>query len=160
MSTDMTWLTQIKERLKAATPGPLEVVRFDNEGGEISYQLETKISANHHKILAWYTDLENPKAKADCTLAAHAPTDLDKAIRIIECYENMLSAIDRRAGSTSTQSGFTDAVEVAQWARQALAEAEKIKDFLAQRFGTAYLESQSPEELRRLEKSSPKRGEV
>jgi hypothetical protein len=78
------WLTEVKERADMATEGPLEVVRFDNDDGSISYQLETCITPKNHNILAWYTDRENPKAKSDCIFAAHARTDLPTAIKVIE----------------------------------------------------------------------------
>lgn len=44
--------------------------------------------------------------------------------KLIKCVE-MLQAIDRRAGSASVQSGFEDALEVAEWSRQALADLKK-----------------------------------
>lgn len=87
-------LSAIEARLATATPGPLEVVRFDNDGGEISYQLETKITGASHCILAWYTDLENPRAKADCTFAAHAPTDIARLLKALRlCVEQRNHAI-------------------------------------------------------------------
>lgn len=63
---------------------------------------------------------ENFLSGAQCQLNRLAPLHA----KLIKCVE-MLQAIDRRAGSTSVQSGFEDAVEVAEWSRQALADLKK-----------------------------------
>lgn len=68
-------LREIELRCDKATPGPCEVVRFDNEGGSISYQVETQIGPNH-KILGWHDDLQNPKARHDAEFEARARTDI------------------------------------------------------------------------------------
>lgn len=86
------FIKRAREMLDKATKAPLEVVRFDNEGGYISYQVETRISKSH-VILGWYSDLDNPKAKADATLAAHAPSDLATALSALEVAWEALDRI-------------------------------------------------------------------
>lgn len=92
--TTTALLSQVRARLAAATPGPKEVIRFDNNSGEIDYQVA---GGKPYIILCQFGDFDNPKAKADAHLLAHAPTDLAKLLAIVEVMQAALEAIRDRA---------------------------------------------------------------
>lgn len=56
---------------------------------------------------------------ASCTIL-ELLDEIDRHAERIENLEWVLKSIERRAGSASMQSGYTDAIEVAEWAREAL----------------------------------------
>lgn len=65
-------LAEIEKRLAAATPGPIDVHRYDNDGGDISFQLQARTGT----VICSTNDYDNPRAKADAHLYAHAPADI------------------------------------------------------------------------------------
>lgn len=87
-----TYLAQVKERAENATDGPCEVVRFDNDDGSISWQVETHISADQdHRIIGWYSEHgDNPRIRHDAIFDAHSRTDIPKLLQIIEVYRSAL----------------------------------------------------------------------
>jgi len=88
-----TLLCQVEERLKKATPGPYIVQRFDNDGGDISYQIETEQVHEEDQIVAWCGELANFKrAKPNAELIAHAPTDLRRLLSIVREMRGALDA--------------------------------------------------------------------
>jgi hypothetical protein len=76
-------LKQLEEKAKRATPGPYEVIRFDNSGGAIDYQVETEIRQDgDHVIVASFREFGNPKHnKADAEL--HARLDPQTVLSLI-----------------------------------------------------------------------------
>lgn len=108
-------LAPIRERLAKATPGPWKFTGNDTTAID---EVNT-VSTDQYYIAI-------KMGEADGKLIAHAPEDLRRLIEVVELMMQRLEAIDRRAGSASAQSGFTDALEVAEWARDTLAKARKI----------------------------------
>lgn len=49
-----------------------------------------------------------------------------KLALVAQRMEDLLSVIERRCGSASRQSGYTDATECAEWIRTYFADAQKI----------------------------------
>lgn len=112
-------LEAIEARLKAATPGPKEVIRFDNVSGEIDYQVA---GGKPYVILCQFGDFENPKAKGDANLLAHAPQDLAKLLAIVKC---MQAALERVIAHDRRLPDFSDNPQTLI-ASEALAEASKL----------------------------------
>ena len=85
MSKLEKYLKEVKERCSAATEGPCEVIRFDNENGYISYQVETVLSNyREHECVSWHSELTDPKAKANAEFDAHARTDVKVLLEMVE----------------------------------------------------------------------------
>lgn len=66
-------MNEIEKRAKAATAGEIDVHRFDNEDGSISYQLQ----ADAGVVLGYVIDRDgNTRAKFDAEFFAHAREDV------------------------------------------------------------------------------------
>lgn len=117
-----TFIAEVKERLAKTQAGPFFVQRYDNEGGYISYQVETERNDNN-PVFAWCSELTNFRfAKANAELIAHAPTDLAKLLAVVEVYEEALKEASDKAKS---KAEFTRAAFGAI-ADEALARADQI----------------------------------
>lgn len=106
-------IQDIKDRLKAATPGPWAQVR----GGISATISVVRITDSR------YLKYEN----AD--LIAHAPTDLSKLIEVIEIYDKALKFYAEGknwAGQVTESPGPMYCDRNGDEARAALAEAEKV----------------------------------
>ena len=81
---------KLKELAKKATPGPLEVVRYDETGGMINYQIESEIQQNiEHTIVAHFGEFGNPsKAKQDAFY--YAAANPETVLKLIDRYEQVL----------------------------------------------------------------------
>lgn len=101
MTTPIDKLLQdVKKRLSKATPGPYSVHRFDNDGGDISYQIECESYEEDDQIVAWTGELTNlKKARNNAELIANAPTDLQKLVEIVEALRAAL--VDTKDGLQS-----------------------------------------------------------
>ena len=82
-------LDAIEARVKAATHSIKDVIRFDNDSGEIDYQVA---GGKPYVVFCQFGDFDNPKAKADAHLFAHAHTDLGRLC------EALRVAINQRDG--------------------------------------------------------------
>lgn len=69
--------------------------------------------------------LAEMKAEGRISTATRA-ANWDKLIAMNEKLVERMESIERRSGSASRQSGYTDALEVSEWARTTLAEVEKM----------------------------------
>ena len=84
-----TYLQNVQARLEKATPGPLEIIRFDNDDGTISYQVESALGENH-EIVSWHSEHACPKPKANAELIANCPTDLSTLLQIVKIQNQVL----------------------------------------------------------------------
>lgn len=73
-----------------ATCGPIDVHRYDNDGGDIRWQLQqsdraaVKDAEGIAVVLTDFSDLDNPNARNDATFYAHARTsNPDLAARVL-----------------------------------------------------------------------------
>ena len=89
MNSLKTYLQNVQARLEKATPGPLEIVRFDNDDGTISYQVESALGENH-EIVSWHSEHACPKPKANAELIANCPTDLSTLLQIVKIQNQVL----------------------------------------------------------------------
>jgi hypothetical protein len=84
-----TFVEACEQRCAKATPGPIDVHRYDNEGGRISYQLQQaadapiKDSEDIAIVLCAFDDDDNLNARNDAAFYSHARVDLPEALRII-----------------------------------------------------------------------------
>lgn len=131
MSNDNDWLSQVKARLKAATPGPWFVAEqpFDNRSTAVYGDNKAQVPCDPHgarfitdcDVTMEWTEGEPDQSvfdRANAALIAASPTDLDKAIRIIECYEE---ALDHYSKLQDWKMLPVPAID-------SLAEAAKIKE--------------------------------
>ena len=89
------YLKEVKERCDAATKGPCEVIRFDNENSYISYQVETVLSNDReHQCLSWHSELTDPKAKANAEFDAHARADVEVLLNMLNKFVGGCSICD------------------------------------------------------------------
>lgn len=65
-----------RRRAGKATPGPVRVNRYDNEGGLISYQLQQASPDTDATVLCAFDDEENPRASLDAAFYASARSDV------------------------------------------------------------------------------------
>jgi len=63
-----------RERAAKATTGPMDVHRFDNEGGSISWQIQQ--SADPSAVVCEISDADSVRAREDATFFARARTDV------------------------------------------------------------------------------------
>lgn len=88
-----------EQRASMATSGPIDIHRYDNDGGDIRYQLQQSPSAPVKdadgccQVITDFSDLDNPKARNDAEFYAHARTDLPQALRIIREQDAENSAL-------------------------------------------------------------------
>lgn len=86
-------LSDIEARLKNATPGPYVVQRFDDDGGEFNYLVDSLADRVNHMV-AWCCEHDNlPQAKKNAELIAHAPTDIAKLLEAVRIAEQDLASI-------------------------------------------------------------------
>lgn len=74
-----TFLAEVEKRAKAATPGPLIIQRYDNDGGDIHYQIETEDVTRKDMIFA---SVWNHKANAD--FVVYSRTDLPTLLSMVK----------------------------------------------------------------------------
>lgn len=81
------FLAQVRERLAKATPGPWRAVR-NNAMGETWFNIFTR---GDEQVLAMIGDCaDKVKEDPNATLIAHAPTDISKALALIEVMREAL----------------------------------------------------------------------
>lgn len=109
MNVLKTYLQNVQARLEKATPGPLEIIRFDNDDGTISYQVESALGENH-EIVSWHSEHACPKPKANAELIANCPTDLSTLLQIVKIYSKALKTAqaDLDLGLQLINNGITD----------------------------------------------------
>jgi hypothetical protein len=73
-------LTELAQLLARATHGPMKVDRYDNSGGEINYQVQSKVDP--FPVIASFVDIENPRAKWDAKLFVRATEVLPELIEL------------------------------------------------------------------------------
>jgi hypothetical protein len=86
-----TFVEACEQRCAKATPGPIDVHRYDNEGGRISYQLQQ--STGDAIVLCAFDDDDNLNARNDAAFYSHARADLPEALRIIREQNSEISAM-------------------------------------------------------------------
>lgn len=112
-------LERMKELDAKATPGPMEIIRYDWECGDINYQIEPEISADRKHIV--FASTLNKKSNAEFIAAAR--TLLPLAAQIIERMDKALDEIEQMAG-------FHDNLFASDLARDARAEVRAlVKEF-------------------------------
>jgi hypothetical protein len=115
MNTINKLLAKIEARAQRATPGPCEVVRFDNVSGSIAFQVEYQ-TADEHTILGWHNDLRNPRARFEAEFEAHARTDIP---RLLKALRLALPILEEQAHAENTAFLYQ------RYASEALAEIER-----------------------------------
>ena len=130
----MTRIEEIKARVAAATDGTARVERFDNEGGWISYQVESGIGEDM-EILGWFSELNNmPRARANAELHAASYADIPYLLKELEKRDRALAVattdlmalakqVEHKHGTYTTQ---TFATATAQSARLLLDKIQAI----------------------------------
>lgn len=87
-------IAQIRKRLAESTPGPHRVQRYDNEGGEFAYQVETLRSDGGDIAFAYCSETTNLKyAKCNAELIANAPADLALLLKIVQVQGEALRQV-------------------------------------------------------------------
>ena len=82
----------IEARWSKATPGPIDVHRFDDDGGLISWQLQQsadapKAKTDHElgtRVLTEFSDIDNPDARHDAEACAKAYEDVPALIAVVK----------------------------------------------------------------------------
>lgn len=74
----MNKLLEIEARLKAATPGPYEVIREDRDAGDIWFDVWSNDGSVAH-----CGEIANLNAIKNAEFFAHAPTDIAELIRAV-----------------------------------------------------------------------------
>lgn len=131
-------LMALKKLAHAATPGPIDVNRFDETSGAIDYQLQQRLG--DQDPLCNLLDSENPRAKADAELWAVARESIlaliervEKAERNSEIETRMRDIAERETGVMFAESWKAvlcrfEAEELAEAAlRDGLAECERAR---------------------------------
>jgi DNA polymerase III epsilon subunit-like protein len=112
-------LAEIERRCAEATPGPWQVNRFDNDGGEINWQVQQVPRPS--EVIANVTDDEPKRAKHDAAFVAHAREDLPAAIAEIERL-NRLVVATANADPSWVERCTTQAAEIERLATALQAE--------------------------------------
>lgn len=111
----MSTLAELKKKALKATPGKREVIRFDNAGGSIDYQVESEIrQEGGHVVFASFREMSNPRNKFDAEFCA--ALDRETVLALIESVEEMELALGRAKKFASIasdwDSSFPDGFEM------------------------------------------------
>lgn len=136
-----TYLTEIKQRLEKATPGPWIVQRCNDaslvteaHGADVTGWLKDYPFAYIAKIGGWGYSLNYKNGE----LIANAPSDLARLVRVVECLMEGLeqyeghpdvvqpSGIKRIDANTITTEGSATIWPISRIAREALEKAQRI----------------------------------
>ena len=79
---ELAYVAEVEARHAKANAGPIDVHRYDNDGGSIAYQLQQSGRGEDSVVLCAFDD-DNPKARHDAEFAAMAWTDVPKLIAIV-----------------------------------------------------------------------------
>jgi len=89
MSSDR--LTEIRERLEAATPGPWGLVRCDAECGDIDWQAQQE--QRPFQVITTILEVLNGRARQDATVIANAPDDIRHLLEAVDRLRDALESI-------------------------------------------------------------------
>lgn len=111
--TSPTWLTEIEERVKAATPGPWIGVDEEKRGHLFQFVKSATATIKNNRgpdyARVILEDGEYDTKSADVALVAHAPTDLTRLIadnrRLREALEPFAKSYDPLVMDASDEEG-------------------------------------------------------
>jgi AraC-like DNA-binding protein len=112
-------LTALKELAKAATPGKWQHNCHGYIYGEKNSLVQGSGDADQGALI---------RIEDAAFIAAAYPSTVLELLARLERAENLLASIERRAGSASHASGYTDATECAEWVRAYFASESSVED--------------------------------
>jgi len=89
----LLFVAGIEARYAKANSGPIDVHRYDNDGGSIAYQLQQSGRGEDSVVLCAFDDDDNPKARDDAEFAAKAWTDAPALCALVRSRQELLEAV-------------------------------------------------------------------
>jgi hypothetical protein len=126
LSEVLLFVAEVETRHAKANSGPIDVHRYDNDGGSIAYQLQQSGRGEDSVVLCAFDDDDNPRARHDAEFAAKAWTDVPALCRLVHSRQELLDQAIAAADVAATALEMCAAENATLCERIAKLEARSV----------------------------------